>query len=119
MAKYLTNNSARVISIGSKNLVPGTGPVEVSAKDLAHPLIAAKIQKGILTVTEDAAPEKEKPALPTKDEPVPDPLAAAGKNVAKLKAYAAKAKVDIGEAKTADEIIAAIKAAEANAAPGV
>ena len=98
MAKYLTNNVARVICIGAIDLIPGTGPVEVPAAAVDHPIIAAKIKKGILTLTEDAKPKST-------DVPILE------MTVVQLKALAAQEKIDLGDAKTKTEIIAAIHAA--------
>ncbi len=116
MAKYLTNNSVRVICIGSKNIIPGAGPVEVSAKDIEHPIIAAKIKAGILTLTEDSAPETAVAEVTVADAAAADPLAEM--TVAQLKAYASKEKIDLGEASKKADIIAIIKAAEAKAVAG-
>ncbi len=116
MAKYLKNLSLGVICLGDHNLIPGEDAVKVADSEAAHPTIVALVAAGKLALSED----KTEAPPPSADfgPPVVDPLAAIGKNVAKLKAYAAKANIELGEAKTADEIIAAIKAAEAKADAG-
>ena len=104
MAKYLKNNSVRVICLGAKNLIPGNDPVEVTDKEIAHPIIAAKIEKKILTLTEDSDP------ITVADDPL------AEMTVKELQAYADTNGIDLGEATKKADILAAIKAAEAQKA---
>lgn len=101
MAKYLTNNSARVICLGTKNLIPGGEPVEVTDKEIAHPIIAAKIKAGILTLTEDS-----KPAAAADDQ-------LSEMTIKELQAYADANGIDLGDATKKADILAAINAAEA------
>ena len=100
MAKYLKNNSVGIICIGGKNLIPGADPTPVTEKEAAHPLVAAKINKKILTLTED-----DQPALPEAD-----PLLEM--TLSQLKALAASEKIDLGSAKSKTDIIAVIHAAD-------
>lgn len=104
MAKYIVNKSLGIICLGEKDFIPGLPGVEVTAEEANHPMIVAYIKDGKLELTGDDTATAA------------DPLAS--RNVAKLKAHAAKANIDLGDAKTADEIIAVIKAAEAKAAAG-
>jgi len=100
MAKYLQNNSVGIICIGGKNLIPGAEPTAVTEKEAEHPRIVAKIEKKILTLTEDDQPEL----------PEVDPLL--DMTVPQLKALAAKESIDLGSAKSKTDIIAAIHAAD-------
>lgn len=93
MAKKLINNSLGIICLGDKNLIPGGDPVEVTDEELGHPFIAAKIKARELTVEEGEKALEDMSAT-------------------ELKAYAAGKEIDLGAAKSKQDIIAVIKAAE-------
>ena len=92
----MVNDSPRVYCLGSTDLIPGTEAVEVDASYQEHPEIKEAIKAGHLRLVEDA------PAVKTVDE----------MTAAELKQYADDNGIDLGEAKTKPEILAAIKAAQ-------
>ena len=99
MAKFITNESSGIICIGDKNFIPGAGPVLVTDEEAAHPTIAAYIKVGKLTLEEGEETDTNLDSM----------------TVAQLKAYAASPdkNIDLSDAKTKPDILAAIKAAEA------
>lgn len=99
MAK-IRNNSSRIYCIGDANVIPGADPVEVKAADLEHFEIKAAIEKKDLVVEDET--DKETGSKSLED-----------MTIAELKAYAAEKEIDLGVATRKDDILAAIKAAEA------
>jgi hypothetical protein len=98
MAKYI-NRDERVYALGEKFLIPNGEAVELTATEEKHPVIAPMIEKGKLEKVAESATE---PTVSIDDMTVPQ-----------LKEYAALNKIDLGDATKKEDILAAIKAAEA------
>lgn len=96
----MLNNQPRVWCLGDTDLIPGK-KADVDKTYLKHPDVADAVDKGYLTVIDGGADE----AAETVD--------IDNMTVDQLKAYAAEQKVDLGAAAKKEDILAAIKAAQA------
>lgn len=96
----MVNNQARVWCLGDTDLIPGK-KADVDKTYLKHPDVADAIKKGHLTVVDGGADEGE------------ETVDIDSMTVDQLKAYAVEQKIDLGAAAKKEEILAAIKAAQA------
>jgi len=103
MAKYITNTSLGIISIGDKNFIPGAARMEVTDAEASHPAIVKYIAAGKLKLVEEVATVATAATATT----ITD---LDSMTVDQLKAYAIENKIDLGTATVKADIIAAIKA---------
>ena len=100
----IRNDGSMIYCLGDTNLIPGAPAKEVDSSYLNHPEVKAAIKKGRLKVIEGGS------ADPAKSKTVEE------MTVPELQAYAAEKEIDLGDATKKADILAAIKAAEAEKA---